>query len=95
MDKERFHNQLALRLGYDRIVNNKGIVIKVEYDNPNDPRILIELPEGVTEGFYASEVPTVVYSRLRQPNDVKKEIVTIIDAVHQAYLESNKNFLMI
>ena len=91
MNKERFHNQLAVRLGYDHIVNNKGIAIKVEYDNPNDPRIVIDLHEGVTEGFYASEEPAVVFLRLRQQDDVRKEILTIIDAVHQAYTEANKH----
>lgn len=88
MNKERFHNQLAIRLGYDHIVNNKGIAIKVEYDNPNDPRIVIELPGGDTERFYASEEPAVVYSRLRQPGDVRQDIKEIIDAVHQAYTEA-------
>lgn len=91
MNTERFHNQLALRLGYDLIVNNKGIAIKVEYDNPNDPRIVIELPKGIKEEFNASDEPAVVYSRLRQPNDVKKEIKEIIEAVYQSYIDAQAN----
>lgn len=91
MNIERFHNQLAIHLGYDRIVNNKGIAIKVEYDNPNDPRIAIELSEGVTEGFYASEEPAAVYSRLCQPDDVKQDLKGIMDAVHQAYVDASTN----
>lgn len=48
MNKERFHNQLALRLGYDRIVNDKRFIIKVDYDNPDDPRIEIVFPNGIS-----------------------------------------------
>lgn len=91
MNIEHFHNQLALRLGYDNIVNNKGIAIKVEYDNPNDPRIEIDLPEGVTERFYASEEPSVVIARLPQidcsgADMMKLDIEKIIEATHQTYL---------
>ena len=85
MNKDRFHNQLALRLGYDRIANNKGLAIKVEYDNPNDPRIVIELPEGVTERFYASEEPAVVKDKVNRP---EAPILEIVEAAHEAYLDS-------
>ena len=30
MDIERFHNELAMRLGYERIVKDKRILISVE-----------------------------------------------------------------
>lgn len=85
MNIEHFHNQLALLLGYDRIVNNSGIVFKIEYDNPNDPRIVIELPEGVTERFYASEEPTVVKDKVNRP---EAPILEIVEAAHEAYLDS-------
>lgn len=93
MNKEHFHNQLTLRLGYNRIVNNNGIAIKVEYDNPNDPRIVIELPGGVTEGFNASEEPAMVCDRLLCSNMlifnnsdlIKRDIEGIVEAAHYAY----------
>lgn len=35
MDIERFYNELAMRLGYERIVKDKRILISVEEsDNP-------------------------------------------------------------
>ena len=35
MDIERFHNELAMRLGYERIVKDKRILITVE--DSDDP----------------------------------------------------------
>ena len=40
-DKERFHNQLALNLGYERIVNNKRYNIKIEYDKQDIPVVTV------------------------------------------------------
>ena len=38
-DKERFHNALALSLGYERIVNDKRITIEVE--ESDDPWVTL------------------------------------------------------
>lgn len=96
MNIERFHNQLALRLGYDRIVNNKRMAIKVDYKNPNDPWMEIEFPEGIAEGFNASEDPALVHKRfsrslmsyLNTSDLIKREIEGIVEATHQAYRNS-------
>ena len=47
-DKDRFHNQLALNLGYQRIVNDKRITIEV--DDADDPWVTLKIqghPEAV------------------------------------------------
>lgn len=91
MNKERFHNALALNLGYDRIVNNKGIAIKVDYTNPDDPWISLEFPEGIKEGFAVSEEPVKVISRFKQikhlcADMLKRDIVDIVETAHQTYM---------
>lgn len=94
MNKERIHNQLALLLGYDRLVNNKRIDIKVDYKNPDDPKIMLVLPGGVTKQFHASDNPAEVSVQLTQVSYEKiddvlnQEIKDIVKAVHQAYLNS-------
>ncbi len=83
-DKERFHNALALSLGYERIVKDKRITIQV--DDSDDPWVTLKFqdsPEVVR--FKAScKALTVEESELRD------EIKEIADAVQQAYIESCK-----
>ena len=44
MDKERFHNQLALNLGYQRIVNDKRINISIDDKKyPDDVMVSISI----------------------------------------------------
>lgn len=100
MNIERFHNQLALHLGYDRIVNNKRISIMVDYKNPNAPWIGLGFPEGETEGFYASESIEEANARFQRPElwnmiksyNLEQNIAIIINASHQAFLESANIF---
>ena len=100
MNIERFHNQLALHLGYDRIVNNKRISIMVDYKNPNAPWIRLELPEGEVEGFYASESIEEANARFQRSElwnminsyNLEQDIAIIINASHQAFLDSFNMF---
>lgn len=85
MNIEHFHNQLALSLGYDRIINNGGLTINVDYSNPDDPWITINRLSGASKGFYASEDPIDLKEKLNTP---EKSIVEIIEAAHYAYCES-------
>ena len=88
-DKERFHNELAIRLGYERIVNDKRITIQV--DDSDDPWVMLKFqscPEvvrfkasGEADPASAPDVP-----------EFQKEIEVIADAVHQAFNEANKPF---
>ena len=44
MNKERFHNQLALNLGYQRIVNDKRINISIDDKQyPDDVMVSISI----------------------------------------------------
>ena len=89
-DKERFHNALALSLGYERIVKDKRITIQV--DDSDDPWVILKFqgrPEvirikasGDADAVSASETP-----------EFQKEIKVIADALHQAYIDSTGSFL--
>ena len=92
MNKDRFHNALALSLGYARIVNDKRITIKVDYKNPDDPKITLELSNGKIEVFNASEELSDIYPRItkseQQIKSEEQELKVVINAVHQAYIEA-------
>ena len=84
MNKERFHNALALSLGYDRIINDKRVTIAV--DDSDDPWVTLKFqscPEVVR--FKASGEVDVVVVSTPALND---EINNIVDAVHQAYIQA-------
>ena len=88
-DKERFHNALALSLGYERIVKDKRITIQV--DDSDDPWVTLKLqdsPEvvrfkasGKTDAALLDNIPAL-----------QDEINNIIDSVHQAYIEACKPY---
>ena len=85
-DKERFHNALALSLGYERIVKDKRITIVV--DDSDDPWVTLKF-QGCTEAirFKASgeaEADAVAIG-------MQKEIQVIADAVHQAYIQATRS----
>lgn len=82
MNKERFHNQLALHLGYQRIVNDKQILISVE--ESDDPIVTLKVQGHDDIRFKASDN----YEYVSAGNQI--EINEIIDAVHQAYINTNK-----
>ena len=87
-DKERFHNALALSLGYEHIVKDKRITIGVE--ESDDPWVTLKFhdcPEVLR--FRASgEVDT---SLAEKRPDMLDEINYIIDAVHHAYIQATTN----
>ena len=83
-DKERFHNALALSLGYERIVKDKRISIDV--DDSDDPWVTLKIqgyPEVVR--FKASgDTDVALTEKIPAMQD---EIKSITDAVHQAYIQ--------
>ena len=84
-DKEWFHNALALSLGYERIVKDKRITIEV--DETDDPWVTLKIqghPEEVR--FKASGDANDVESNTFFA--VQKEIKSIVDLVHQAYIQA-------
>ena len=87
-DKERFHNALALSLGYERIVKDKRITIDV--DDSDDPWVTLKF-QGCLEvvRFKASCKLNAV---LVENNPVMQdEINSIIGSVHQAYIQATTN----
>jgi len=84
-DKERFHNALALSLGYERIVKDKRITIQV--DDADDPWVTLKI-QGHPDvaHFKASDDTNEV--ELNNIPAMQENIKIIIDAVHQAYIQT-------
>ena len=85
-DKERFHNALALSLGYERIVKDKRITIQV--DDSGDPWVTLKF-QGYPEVIRFSASCDVNAIKILQSPDLQKEISHIADAVHQAYIDAS------
>lgn len=85
MNKSRFHNALALSLGYERLIKDKRISINV--DDSDDPWVALKIqgyPEVVR--FKASCEADAV--KIDMASEFQKEIKAIFDAVHQAYIQA-------
>ncbi len=92
MNKERFHNALALLLGYKRIIN--GDVVRISIDdkiNSDDPKITIKnCRNQETISFRASET-ACVDSMMDSSEKVKAEVMFIVDSAHKAYIQATTN----
>ena len=89
-DKDRFHNQLALNLGYQRIVNDKRINIGID-DKLYLEDVMISISfEGLTKPicYRASENLSQNDMDCLDENGYK-DIKIIVDAVHQAYSDAH------
>ena len=87
MNKERFHNALALSLGYERIVKDKRIIIQV--DDSDDPWVTLKFqgrPEVIR--IKASDEADAVFPT--DASELQDEIKEIAGVVHQAYIEASK-----
>lgn len=88
-NKERFHNALALSLGYERIVKDKRITIEV--DENDDPWVTLKIqghPDVVR--FKASGDANGV--ELNNISVMQNKMRLIYDVAHQAYIEARKPF---
>ncbi len=90
MDIERFHNELAMRLGYERIVKDKRIGIAVE--ESEEPLVTLKVNGSEVIRFKASEDPEDLQILNPKMHD---EIKQISAAVHDAYLRSTNNSLFV
>ena len=91
-NKDRFHNQLALNLGYQRIVNDKRITISIDDKQyPDDAMVSISI-DGLSSPicYKASEGLSQNDMDCIDENDCE-DIKKIIDAVHQAYIQATTN----
>ena len=84
MNREKFHNELALRLGYERIVTDKKILISVEESDERLVTLKIDGSEDVL--FKASEKPDDYLSSVEL--EIRDEIKIIGEVVHVAYMKS-------
>ena len=82
-NKERFHNQLALNLGYERLLKDSRYDIKVDYNDSDNPIVSVQGPGDLNILFKASEA--------NSKQDFGQEINEIIDAVQQAYIKATAN----
>ncbi len=87
MNREKFHNELAMRLGYERIVNDKRIMISV--DESDDPLVTLKVQGHDVIKFKASGNTADV--DLETIPEMKDEIKVISDAVHEAYMRSTSD----
>ena len=92
MNKERFHNQLALNLGYQRIVYDKRINISIDDKQyPDDVMVSIGI-EGfpmpicykASEGLSQNDMDCL-------DDNSYDDIQIIVDAVNQAYIQAKRN----
>ena len=91
-NKERFHNQLALNLGYQRIVNDKRINIIIDDKQyPDDVMVSISI-DGLSKPicYKASEVLSQNDMDCLDENGYD-DIKIIVDAVQKAYIKAATN----
>ena len=84
MDIERFHNELAMRLGYERIVKDKRISIAV--DEGDDPWVTLRV-EGYDDFRFKASCCTDVDQNVL--TEMREDIVEIMNAVHLAYIDAS------
>lgn len=89
MNKERFHNALALALGYERILNDKRYKIIVD-EKADDPKIIIKDADGtILLSIRVSEVKGIKQECLVINNDsVNNDLNKFVDAIHQAFIKA-------
>ena len=85
MNKERFHNALALSLGYERIVKDKRITIQV--DDSDDPWVTLKF-QGRPEVIRIKASDDADASLATDASELRDDIKEISDAVHQAYIQA-------
>ena len=85
MNKERFHNALALTLGYERIVKDKRITIQV--DDSDDPWVTLKF-QGRPEVIRIKASGEADAALAAETSELRDDIKAIADAVHQAYIQA-------
>jgi hypothetical protein len=87
-DKERFHNALALSLGYERIVKDKRITIQV--DDFDDPWVTLKF-QGRLEIIRIKASGEANAALVADASELCDDIKDVSDAVHQAYIQATTN----
>lgn len=93
MNKDRFRNQLALNLGYQRIVNDKRINISIDDKQyPDNVMVSISVDGFSTPICYKASEGLSQNDMDCLGEDGFEDIKIIVDAVHQAYIASERLF---
>ena len=91
-DKDQFHNQLALNLGYQRIVNDKRINISIDDKlYPDDVMISISIVGLSSPICYKASEGLGQNDMDFLDENGYDDIKMIVDAVHQAYIQATTN----
>lgn len=91
-DKERFHNQLALNLGYKRIVNDKHINISIDEKQYSDDVMVSISIDGFSRPICYKASQGLSQNGMDCLNENGyDDIMIIVDAVHQAYIQATTN----
>ena len=89
MNKDKFHNQLALNLGYQRIVNDKRIDISIDDKQyPGDVMVSISINGFSKPICYKASVGLSQKDLDCLDENGYENINTIVDAVHRAYTQA-------
>lgn len=89
MNKERFHNQLALNLGYQRIVNDKRINICIDDKQCSDDVIVTICVDCFSKPICYRASEGLSQNDMDCLDEEGYEDIRIIDdAVHQAYIQA-------
>lgn len=84
MDIERFHNELAMRLGYEHIVKDKRILISVE--ESDDPCVTLSV-EGYDDFRFKASCSSEM--NLDASPEMREDVLDIMNAVHLAYVDAS------
>ncbi len=82
-DKERFHNQLALNLGYERIIKDNRYDISIEYRESDRPILHIKGSNNVNIEYDPSEETDSILF-----HEMDSDLKIIIEATYQAYIKA-------
>lgn len=88
-NKDRFHNQLALSLGSERLVKDKRITIEV--DDTDDPWVVLKF-ESCSEVYKIKASESNRDDLLSIGHENKMVLELIVAAVRHAYAEATKPF---
>lgn len=97
IDIDKFHNELALSIGYE-ILDNNLIDVQVNYKKPNDPWVEIFVQDNKhIFGFNADKKLEIVMEELRDNKKMLRKIdelnlgetfCSIIQRIHESYVHS-------
>ncbi len=87
MNKERFHNALALSLGYERIVKDKRINLSIDDKQKSDDVMVSIHVDGISTPICYKASEGLDQNDLDCLHDNGcEDIKMIVDTVHQAYI---------